>query len=104
MSDAKLKAKVALQMSGVIPPPAHETHSNAAATPAAKGEYAGEPIAAAVTHANLERDARKTTRAAIDAANGHQHPIEHALEQPETRVSGEGANLLTDEKTSRSPC
>ncbi len=102
MSDAKLKAKVALQMSGVIPPPANVSQSEPTAAPAALGGRSGEPFAAGPVDENLQRDARKTTKAAIDAGNGHHHPIEQALKQPETRVSEEGTNLLTEAKSSRS--
>ena len=102
MSDAKLKAKVALQMSGVITPPANGSQSQATAGPAANGERAGELFAARLAHENLERDARKTTRTELDAGNGQQHPIEQALDQPATHVSEEGTNLLAEAKPSRS--
>lgn len=91
MSDAKLKAKVALQSSGVIASSATGSTApgNVSATPAKNGP---EPptVTPEQVRVNLERDARKA------AASGgvRQAPIERALEQPETRVSEEGTNLL----------
>jgi hypothetical protein len=86
----------------VIPPPANVSQSKPTAAPAALGGRSGEPFAAGPVDENLQRDARKTTKAALDAGNGHHHPIEQALMQPETRVSEEGTNLLTEAKSSRS--
>ena len=98
MSDAKLKGKVALQASGVIPAP---TTENKAATSAARragenGQH-GPTVTAEQAHANIERDARKASA----RGNGHQAPLEHALEQPETRVSEEGTNLLEERNVDR---
>jgi len=104
MSDAKLKAKVALQMSGVISHPAANTQTKANAAPAGTERRDDrEPVGAALAHADIERDAQKSSSAAIDAANGHQHPIERVLAQPATCVSDEGTNLLADEQTSPAP-
>ena len=46
----------------------------------------------------------EAVRQSLEAAgfsngNGHPAPLEHALEQPESRVSGEGTNLLKDAKS-----
>jgi small conductance mechanosensitive channel len=95
MSDAKLKGKVALQASGVIPPPA--TDSKAAAgvgSPSGENGHQIPTVTAIQARANIERDARK----ASVAGNGHQAPLERVLEQPETRVSEEGTNLLEEQK------
>jgi small conductance mechanosensitive channel len=86
MSDAKLKAKVALQAAGIIAPPA------------ANGEPQARPIVAERARANAERDTRMAAAVGVAAGNGHQAPLERALDQPETRVSEEGTNLLEDSK------
>ena len=91
MSDAKLKAKVALQTAGVIAPAAPANKSaTSAATPASENGHDGPTIAASQAHENLKRDTRK----AAAAGNGQHAPVERVLDQPETRVSEEGTNLL----------
>jgi small conductance mechanosensitive channel len=91
LSDAKLKAKVALQTAGVIAQAAPENKSvTSAATPAGENGHDGPTIAASQAHANLKRDTRK----AAAAGNGPHAPVERVLNQPETRVSEEGTNLL----------
>jgi small conductance mechanosensitive channel len=77
--DLKLKVKVALQQAAAIP---------TAAAP---------PVSAAQAEANLRHDTRAAERAS-PVADGRQTPIEHALEQAESRVSDEGENLLADGK------
>jgi small conductance mechanosensitive channel len=92
MSDAKLKTKVALQSSGIIASSA--TGSTAPGGVSANpGKNAAEPLAVTPeqAHANLIRDTRKAA-ATNDARQAA--PLKHALEQPETRVSEEGTNLL----------
>jgi small conductance mechanosensitive channel len=91
LSDAKLKAKVALQTAGVIAAAAQENKSApGSATPAGQTGHDGSSVAASEAHANLKRDTQK----AAAAGNGRHAPVERVLEQPETRVSEEGTNLL----------
>jgi small conductance mechanosensitive channel len=91
MSDAKLKAKVALQTAGVIAPAAPPNKSAmSAATPAGENGHDGPTVVASQAHENLKRDTRK----AAAAGNGQHAPVERVLNQPETRVSEEGTNLL----------
>jgi small conductance mechanosensitive channel len=91
MSDAKLKAKVALQTAGVIAPAAPPNKSaTSAATPAGENGHDGPSVVASQAHENLKRDTRK----AAAAGNGQHAPVERVLHQPETRVSEEGTNLL----------
>jgi small conductance mechanosensitive channel len=97
MSDAKLKAKVALQEAGIISahPPANGALAGTGGQ-SANGNQGRESIA--TIRANVERDNRKASTASAAAGNGHRAPLDRALEQPETRVSGEGTNLLGDRK------
>jgi small conductance mechanosensitive channel len=92
MSDAKLKAKVALQSSGVIAssPSWSTAQGGVSATPAQAG-HEPSTVTPEQAQANLNRDTRKAA-----AANGARQgaPLKHALEQPESRVSDEGTNLL----------
>ena len=98
MSDAKLKGKVALQASGVIPPPATENKAAAGAgTPAGENGHQSPSVTAEQARANIERDARKASA----AGNSQQAPLERVLEQPETRVSEEGTNLLEDRQSGK---
>jgi small-conductance mechanosensitive channel len=97
MSDAKLRSKVALQESGVIPLPA--TGNMAAAhTGGPANENAHQPpgVSPAQALANIERDARQASTAGA-GGGGRTAPLERALEQPETRVSEEGTNLLAEQ-------
>ncbi len=117
MSDAKLRAKVALQQAGVIgtPPsvPASPPSPAPAAAPAANGEgrrdgqaaaahndapAMGSQIAAAAADhqaaANLARDARAAWNAPTAVVENGETLVARALQEPETRVSDEGANLL----------
>ena len=52
--------------------------------------------AASQAAANLRRDARAAMSATLAPADGQTTPMEHALEQPESRVSDEGANLIEE--------
>ena len=86
MSDAKLKAKVALQSSGVIASSA--TGSTAPGVVSAIPAQAGAEsptVTPQQAQANVDRDTRKAA-----ATNGARQaaPLKHALEQPETRVTG----------------
>ena len=97
MSDVKLRAKVALQQAGVIAP--------AASAPAGKesgqgGAANGSTAAPAATitarqaAANLKRDVKAADSARPSGGDGRETPVERVLQEPETRVSDEGANLL----------
>jgi hypothetical protein len=93
MSDAKLKGKAALQASGVIGPPSIPKEApDGAGTPAGENGHRKPALTAAQARANVERDARK----ASVVGNSRQAPLERALEEPETRVSEEGTNLLKE--------
>ena len=95
MSEVKLKTKVALHQARIIggaanarPAPSDQqpktTSGPTMSTPATRGQVA----------ANLERDARAAASTAPVNGNGKETPMDRALEQPETRVSEEGTNLL----------
>jgi len=103
-SDAKLQVKVALQQAHVLTAPAAE--SDVAATAAAAphvtpavpaGGRLGEPIRvdyASRAESNLRKDAHAAEAARTAPTGGQPTPVERALNQAETRVSDEGANLL----------
>ena len=101
LSEVKMKVKVALQQAGVLGVAAT---SAAAATPPGSGGAAvnGNGIggngssASLEAAANLKRDAKATVNAAATSGNGQANAVERVLEQPETRVSEEGANLLKE--------
>jgi small conductance mechanosensitive channel len=97
LSEAKLKTKVALQQAGVIgtaatvaPAPAvgqsRASHQTTAADPS--------PAPANRAAANLRRDSQATTARSRDDEEKRETPVDRVLEEPETRVSNEGANLL----------
>ena len=101
MSDVKLRAKVALQQAGVIGAAADgarrpRTGARPRLANGSNGYSAPPPIAAArQAAANLDRD----VRAARDAARptvgrSDARPAVGVLQEPETRVSDEGANLI----------
>ncbi len=102
MSDVKLRAKVALQQSGVIAPAASaspakdvghgESTNGAPAPPAAT-------ITARQVAANLKRDAKAADSATAVVGDGCETPAERVLQEPETRVSDEGTNLLKGTRT-----
>ncbi len=114
MSDAKLRVKVALQQAGVIgtpapapapvPPPAPappgkaEDRPNGPAAAKANGATAPSPPPSAPAEqqaaANLARDARAARDASTAVVEQHETPMARVLQEPETRVSDEGANLL----------
>src|SRR5262249_52145596 len=97
-SDAKLKAKVALQQAGVIAPlpggtPARQANGRAGA---ADGPTPTAGATARQAAANLRRDARAADSAPSAVDNGRQTLVERVLQEPESRVSEEGANLLKE--------
>ncbi len=100
LSEAKLKSKVALQQAGVIrgaasslPAPSGK-RSETVDIPLASGSVTVEQAAT-----NLRRDARAAMSAAPVSGNGTETPVERALDQPETRVSQEGTNLLSESRS-----
>jgi small conductance mechanosensitive channel len=86
-SDAKLRAKVALQQAGAL---------GAAAAPAAAPANGRSPDADPDTRAeaNLRKDVRAAEQANGACPDGRATPLQHVLNEAETRVSDEGANLL----------
>src|SRR5262249_43486445 len=112
MSDAKLRTKVALQQAGVIgtstpafapapapaPPAKAENKSNGQGAAKANGASAAAPAPAAAAEpqaaANLARDARAARDASTAVVDRDETPTARVLNEPETRVSDEGANLL----------
>jgi small-conductance mechanosensitive channel len=101
-SDVKLKARVALQTAGVFPAPAAVNPAPAgnSARPVNNGAAGqGTPAAAEPVPSNLERDVHAAASSPSPVAlNGRATPLDHILQQPETRVSEEGANLLQESK------
>lgn len=115
MSEAKLRAKVALQEAGVIgvppapapaPAPALPPVATAANAPVASGRTNGPPATsppAASTvdqqmQANLARDVRAARNAPTAIVDSSETPMARVLQEPETCVSNEGENLLKDAK------
>jgi hypothetical protein len=109
MSDVKLRAKVALQQAGVIGAPAPaaapalpaqvQDTSNGQATKASDGApaQASSTSATPAEHeaaANLARDARAARNAPTAVVDSADTPTARVLQEPETRVSDEGTNLL----------
>jgi small-conductance mechanosensitive channel len=110
MSDAKLRTKVALQQAGALgmpaPAPAPAPALPAKAEDRPNGRSASKPDgasaaapapAAAAEHqaaANLARDAHAARNASTAVVDHGETPMARVLEEPETRVSDEGANLL----------
>ncbi|MGE3819847.1 MAG: mechanosensitive ion channel domain-containing protein [Isosphaeraceae bacterium] len=106
-SEARLKAKVALQKAGIMPPPTNVVVSVLGKVPIerdgrddASRDVVGPRVV--VTRAQAEANLRRDTFAADHATStltpDSPTPMERVLEQPETRVSEEGANLLLKEK------
>jgi small conductance mechanosensitive channel len=105
LSDAKLQAKVALQQAGILgtpaaPPAPAEDKPDGQAPKNANGAPAPSPAAAnatAATHqaaANLARDVHAARNAPTAVVANGETPVARALQEPETRVSNEGENLL----------
>jgi small conductance mechanosensitive channel len=100
LSEAKLKTKVALQQAGVIRP----------APTAAQSPVDGQSRIArattdsppATTHraaANLRRDSQAAASHPGTNESKKETPVDRVLEEPETRVSEEGTNLLNGART-----
>ena len=84
LSEAKLKTKVALQQAGVI--------GTAKVVPS---QLASQSDSTRIKAANLKRDAQAAAARPPANGNGTTTPVDRVLDQPETRVSEEGANLLS---------
>lgn len=98
-SDAKLRVKVALQTAGIFAPPALAAAPSALPSPAPNGSKteAGLKVAAssvAQAEANLRHDTRAARDATAVPAEGQRTPMQHVLNEAESCVSDEGANLL----------
>ena len=103
-SDAKLKAKVALQQVGITPPPTVATITVAGRVPVDISEadgraantlvHPGTVITNEQAEANLQRDSHAADHALIEPASGMETVEEHVMNEAETRVSDEGENLL----------
>ncbi len=90
LSEAKLKTKVALQHAGVIgAAKVSEVQPQATLQPKS-------PSAPTADHAsaNFRRDAQAAASHNGSSGNGTATPVDRVLEEPETRVSDEGTNLL----------
>ena len=100
LSDAKLKAKVALQQAGVLVAPAAGGPASQANGHAGAADGQPAPPSATATArqaaANLRRDAQAAESAPSAVGNGRQTLVQRVLQEPESRVSEEGANLLKD--------
>jgi small conductance mechanosensitive channel len=103
LSDAKLQAKVALQQAGILgtpaaPPPQSQDKPEGQAPKDSNGTPApSPPVANATEHqaaANLARDVRAVRNAPTAVVANGESPVARALQEPETRVSNEGENLL----------
>jgi small conductance mechanosensitive channel len=95
MSDAKLRAKVALQQAGAIGPTANAIPDAAGNHPGpANGDPPRAPITLRQAAANLNRDTKAADSARSAVGSSRETPMERVLDEPETRVSTEGANLL----------
>ncbi len=95
LSEVKLRTKVALQQAGVIGGAAHEIPARSGKqSETANGTTRSRSVTAEQAAANLARDATSTVSEVHVTGNGRETPMEKALDQPETRVSEEGANLL----------
>ncbi len=99
MSDAKLRVKVALQQAGIIgapvPAPAAKDEGKPNGQPKANGSPAPPPTAADhQAAANLARDVRAARDADGAVVDSDATPVARALQEPETRVSDEGTNLI----------
>ncbi|MFO0957987.1 MAG: mechanosensitive ion channel family protein [Isosphaeraceae bacterium] len=103
-SDARLRAKVALQQAGInLSGNSNVNLSVAGKVPVlmSRDQPNGQDlhpavpgVTAAQAQANLHRDARAARAAALDAHA--EAPAQQVLQEPESTVSDEGANLLQD--------
>jgi hypothetical protein len=97
MSEVKLRAKVALQQAGVIAAPTAAMPSKSDGSPGTAIGAASSPAASITARqaaANLKRDAKAADAAPAAVGNGRETPVQRVLQEPETLVSNEGANLL----------
>jgi hypothetical protein len=110
MSDVKLRTKVGLQQAGIVgatpaapvaapAPQKAEDKSNGHAGTAPDVAAAADAKAAREAAVNMARDARAARNAASAVVESHETPTARVLQEPETRVSDEGANLLKNTKT-----
>lgn len=92
MSEAKLRVKVALQQAGILgaPAPAHATQAEERPSGRSTEELAS---------ANLERDAHAARNVPSPVVESSASPTARVLQEPETRVSNEGANLLKNARS-----
>jgi small conductance mechanosensitive channel len=106
-SDANLKAKVGLELAGVLGPAVAASPATVDSPPRIVQNdkphltIRVDQAAANLRHdavdqasASLRRDARATVSLTPVTGDGCATPLEQVLEQPETRVSDEGVNLL----------
>ena len=93
LSEAKLKTKVVLQQAGVITAAKARAPRGKQSEPT-PGPAGSSPPAPARAAANLMRDAQAAATRNATNGNGAATPVDRVLEQPETRVSEEGTNLL----------
>jgi small-conductance mechanosensitive channel len=109
-SDAKLRVKVELQKAGITPPPSSMLVSIVGRIPidVSRADGRDQPeaalrpgaiVTAEQARANLRHDSKAAANGSARPTNGAQTPIEHALNQEETHVSDEGANLLAGHET-----
>jgi small conductance mechanosensitive channel len=113
MSDAKLRAKVALQQANVIGTPApapspspavpgkpeekpngHSLRTDSSAPASAAPNPPAMAAADRQAAANLARDVHAARNAPTAVVDSGDTPVARALQEPETHVSDEGANLL----------
>jgi small-conductance mechanosensitive channel len=108
LSEVKLRVKVALQEAGVLGVGASGATTGRAsqsANPVNRNGAAGHERAdlaafqaSAQASANLRRDANASDNSASVSGTGRANAVERVLDQPGTRVSEEGTNLLKDGK------
>ena len=96
LSEAKLKAKVALQRAGVIGKMSSASQTaNDPRVQSAKAGASSSSFSSSQAAANRHRDERAASSAhAADIMSERETPVDRVLEEPETRVSEEGTNLL----------
>jgi small-conductance mechanosensitive channel len=98
-SDAKLGAKLALQAAGILPGGAEAAATSGERAESRDVRRPDQPIIVPdQTRPRLEPANEGAETAPPGNGNGHTAPLEHVLEQPETRVSEEGTNLLKNSK------
>jgi small conductance mechanosensitive channel len=99
MSDIKFRAKVALQQSGVMGVSANVVDGQ---TTSQIVDRTGAPVPPTITvaaeqaAANVRRDVQAAVAAQPAVNNGREIPAQRVLQEPESRVSDEGKNLLKE--------